>query len=428
MTLPYGLLPQVGDPTQGPPPGGLLGAAMGAPTQLTPSAPPQGDATAQPGFIQRIIQSLMPTPSGTGAYLSPSDVTNARRNSIFQAAISLLRNSSARDPYHPAPGVGAAVGDALQAGQAGFTDSTNNALQRGQTATQIGANQQRMGLLKQYGTGAPNETPDQTAQRLGNLSSGLAALGFPQDAQAVDRQAWLLKALHQQEPDRYSAVPLGDGIGILDKKTGTIMPGPAVGSKPMSGDERARLEEAQARMKQMDEEHQNAANAHAVTLLDTKTKPLATQYANLQNLHSMIQLAQTDPAAMPALITAIAQVQGGAGGTRALGVIRKGAATFDLSLPGQAQQFFAQRGKGVLTQEEAANLTKAYAPALSQIRGQHDRALASVLKAFPKSKDVLSTSSEMYPDFQDSTPNAPFPASSAATAVPSIMGAANARR
>lgn len=149
----------------------------------------------QPSILDRLAARLFPSGAYTGL-LSPADQQQAQRQSLMNVGTSLLQQSGP-SPYRIP--LGAAIGNALQQGQASFPQMAEHALQLQAYRSQI-AQQQAVAQVAAKHPAQPHETPQQLYDRQVAMLNDLMTI--PGGAAIAEKYAPVLAAT---KPDKAAA-------------------------------------------------------------------------------------------------------------------------------------------------------------------------------------------------------------------------------
>lgn len=179
--------------------------------------------------VNRVEDTLMPTPKGLEGLLSPEDIAAARKQGMLNLGISLLGDQS--------PHFGQALARGVQSAQGAYGNQVNQTIQTQVTGQDA---RQKMNIIKarqqiaQQFPPAPGETPAQTIDRMKGMFTAYLNAG---DLESAGKLGEVLKSIGKDAASpALQHIDAGDKILVTDPRTGATIREIPKGKSPKSGD------------------------------------------------------------------------------------------------------------------------------------------------------------------------------------------------
>lgn len=395
----------------GPPQNVLQGAPQSIqPTPFAPNAPqlptdPSVDAYnnggAKPGFLDRILNRIMPTSNAYRGLLSPDEVQESRRRGLLNFGTSMLAQSSGQNGGLP-PGVGAALGNAVQSGVTGFDNSQKSILGEQQTAAQI-AQQKHILAVRQQAQGmfaAPQgvqETQQQQLDRQSALGAYLASNGDYEGAKGISEATAPLRMARA-----YGAMgaagqikDTSSGMYRIDPATGQATPltgpdGKQLTSNAVTEDDRAQQRQFnQLSLSERQQQHEDGLDSRAVQQFQTRNGDGLKMVQNLGQVSSLLDQADKGNTyatqALPGALAGVLDPKSRVGPS----ILAK-VSTYDPSIIGRIQQYAAAGWQGTIPPNDLATIRRALQATYNERSAGLKKDWAGVTKVRPGAANQFS--------------------------------------
>jgi hypothetical protein len=208
-------------------PGGLLDLINATPNyggMNTPMPAPQAAAlppspAGPPSLWDRVQRSLMPVPAGLDGLLTDEDVKHARRMGLLNFGLSMLDQAHGA-PGQNAPSVGQAFARSVHGGIDSYNQNIQNTAQQGVAGQELAQKRlimmNRQRVAQQFAP-QPNETSDQTVQRLKSMYLEYLRAG---DTEMAGKLGEVVSKLFSGGEHPVEHVDLGDHTEIIDPISG----------------------------------------------------------------------------------------------------------------------------------------------------------------------------------------------------------------
>lgn len=395
MSIPYLGLP------------GLLSDEDQLRPQLTPIRPPSPAIVAplpitmqtapkRVSLFERMKDRLLPMPQGFDGLLSPDQVSQARGKGLLDLGVSLLGDSGTV-VGGPAPTLGQALAHGIQAAQAGTQQSAQQAVQGGllqddlDREHQIRTARQR---ISQAFPQMPNETREQTENRLSHMYAAYVQTGDTQSAAALDG---VMKSIYAREPaTKFQAVQAGDAVYTFDPSSGRYVKGPDRG---MPEDQK------QIRLQQLEQERlrtESLRDERDRSRAQSQARAFSTQTQNLADTAQPYQLAKNafaearsgNPAALKTAIIGFAGVADPKAQLRQ-GIINM-VGQVDPSIKGNFDLALARLTSGTLPTRVLDNMEQLVDRIHSGNAGLYEQRRAAEVKRHPELDGWLPATSDIF--------------------------------
>lgn len=209
-------------------PTGLLGPS--GPAALPVPAP-------RPSLWQRLQHGLMPVPRGLEGLLTDDDVKHARNMGLLNFGLSMLDQAHGDPMGGNAPSLGSAFAHSMKAGLGQYDQSLQSTAQQGVAGQELAQKRfiltNRMRVAQQFAP-QPNETPEQTSQRLKGMYLEYLRAG---DTEMAGKLGEVVSKLFAANDKPVEHVDLGDRTAILDPISGKTIRYEPNGIKPKTAAE-----------------------------------------------------------------------------------------------------------------------------------------------------------------------------------------------